>query len=126
MSKIPMPQQIPPTTQQVEATLRSALTASHALLGMDPGNIVQLRTTFLHFYSHPTFQLILGIPSQSPAQTTPLNSQLQAELLGIKSTIQTLSNAVHDLQPKGAKAPPPKKNPSRTKPLPPSAKGRVT
>ena len=125
MSKIPTPQQIPPTTQQVEATLRFALTASHALLGMDPGNIVQLRTTFLHFYSHPTFQLILGIPSQSPAQTTPLNSQLHAELLGIKSTIQTLSKAVHDLQPKGVKAPP-QKTPSQTKPPPPRAKGRVT
>ena len=121
MSNIPT---IPPTTQQIAGTLKSVITASQSLLSMDPRHITELRATFLQFYSHPTFQIILGIPTQQPPNPPLPDNQLKAELSEIKSTILTLSKTVKDLQPKvkGAQAPPP---PTTTTPKgKPSAQGQ--
>jgi hypothetical protein len=119
MSKVPTPKEIPPTPQQVDATLRSVISASQTLINGDPRHVTNLRATFLQFYSHPTFQLILGLPSQS-THTPPMpDNQLKAELLEIKSTITALSKAVTGLQPKAkgpqapqSQPPPPKGKPS--------------
>jgi hypothetical protein len=120
MSNFPTPNAIPPTSQQVSATLRSVIAATHALLGMDPGNVATLRPAFMQFYSHPTFQLVLGIPSHTTPAPSPPDHQLKAELAEIKSTILALSKAVSGLPPKtkgtqvppAQNPPPPKGNPS--------------
>lgn len=119
MSNIPTPKAIPPTTQQVNATLRSVIAASQTLINEDPRHFAELRATFLQFYSHPTFQLLLGLPSQQTPTQPPLDNQLKAELTEIKSTISALSKAVNGQQPKakGTQAPtthppPPKGKPS--------------
>jgi len=58
-------------------------------------------------YTHPTFQLILGIPSQVTANLANPSPQYHSELLEIKSSISALTKSVEDLQPKvkPAKAP---------------------
>ncbi|KAN0102394.1 hypothetical protein V8E52_011988 [Russula decolorans] len=118
MSNIPTPAHPPPpTTQQIAGVLQSALNAGQTLLQSQPHQLEALRTTFIQFYAHPTFQLILGIPTQSPAPSTTTNNQLKAELTDIKSTLHMLSKAVTGLQSKGAPAPklptpPPKVAPS--------------
>jgi hypothetical protein len=70
MSNIPTPKEIPPTPQQVDATLRSVITASQTLINTDPRHYTNLRATFMQFYSHPTFQLILGLPTQNTPTVT--------------------------------------------------------
>jgi hypothetical protein len=107
MSNIPTPKPVPPIPQQVDGMLGSVISASHTLIGMDPGHISTLRTSFLKSYSHPVFQLILGLPPQSTPAPPPIDNQLKAELAEIKSTISALSKAVSSHQPmaKGAKAP---------------------
>ena len=121
MSNIPTPQKFPPTTAQVDATLGSVLSATQSLLNADSNHYAALRASFIKFYSHPTFQLVLGVPHQAPSNIAPSppDKQLTAELAEIKSTISALSKAVTSLQPKakGAQAPstqppPPKGNPS--------------
>jgi hypothetical protein len=75
MSNIPMPKEIPPTPHQVDATLRLVIIASQTLINTDPWHYTNLRATFMQFYSHPTFQLILGLPSQNtPMQPLPIIS----------------------------------------------------
>ena len=120
MSNIPTPKNFPPTTQQVDATLRSVIAASQTLINEDPKHFTNLRATFMQFYSHPTFQLILGLPAQQ-IQTHPSpDNQLKAELAEIKSTIAALSKAVSSQQPKAkgvsntpaTQTPPPKGKPS--------------
>ena len=114
MSNIPTPKQIPPTPQQVDRTLQSAVQAAQQLIASDPKHFANLRASFLALYTHPTFQLILGIPNQVPAHQPPQNNQIHSELNTIKSSIQALSKTVADLQPKvkEAKAPPALQNPS--------------
>jgi hypothetical protein len=118
MSNIPTPKEIPPTPQQVDATLRSVITASQTLINTDPRHYTNLRATFMQFYSHPTFQLILGLPTQNTPTQPPPDNQLKAELSEIKSTISALSKAVNSLPPKAkgatpaSQSPPPKGKPS--------------
>jgi len=109
MSNIPTPKEIPPTTQQVDRTLQTAISAAQSLISSDPRHFANLRASFLALYTHPTFQLILGIPSQTPANPPPPSKQLQTDLLAIKSSITALTKSVADLQPKvkEAKAPAP-------------------
>src|SRR6267154_3630580 len=109
MSKIPTPTEIPPTPQQINATLGSVISAAQALINEDHRHFKDLKTTFLQLYSHPTFQLILGILAQSTTLTPPPNNRLTAELSNLKSTISALSRTVTSLQPKmkGASPPPP-------------------
>src|SRR5216684_1633325 len=64
MSNFPMPNPIPPSSQQVAGVLQSALRASQELLQSSPANLEPLRSTFLQFYASQTFQLILGISTQ--------------------------------------------------------------
>src|SRR6266852_8314008 len=104
MSNIPTPKETPPTPQQVDRVLQSAIMASQSLISADPKHFANLRASFLAFYTHPTFQLILGIPSQVPANSPPSNNQLQAELHTIKSSISALTKSVGDLQPKSKEA----------------------
>src|SRR5258708_882976 len=122
MSNFPMPNPIPSSPLQVAGVLQSALHTSQELLQSSPANLEPLRSTFLQFYASPTFQLILGIPTQHHT-TTPSDNQLQAKLSSIKSTITTLSKAVSDLAPKvkGAQAPPSHAPPHKGKP---SAQGK--
>ena len=125
MSNIPTPTAIPPTSQQVAEALNSALISSQTLIQSDPRYFAPLREIFLTFHAQPTFQMLLGLPSHSTSATPHQNDQLKAELLNIKSSIQALSKAVSDLQPKitGAPAPPPptKNTPPKGKP---SAQGK--
>ena len=100
MSNIPTPKNFPPTTQQVDATLRLVIAASQTLINEDPKHYTNLRATFMQFYSHPTFQLILGLPAQQTQTLPPPDNQLKAELTEIKSTIAALSKAVSGQQPK--------------------------
>ena len=114
MSNIPTPTAIPPTPQQVAGALNSALISSQTLIQSDPRYFAPLRDIFLSFHAQPTFQMLLGLPSHSTPATPPQSDQLKAELLEMKSSIQALSKAVTDLQPKvqGAPAPsPPTKTP---------------
>ena len=67
---------------------------------LKPPNITALRTTFLQFYAHPTFQLILSILSQNLHPPPFSNNQLKAELADLKSIIQILTTAVSRLQSK--------------------------
>src|SRR5882757_3206003 len=106
MSKIPTPTEIPPTPQQINATLGSVISATQALINEDHRHFRDLRTTFLQLYSHPTFQLILGIPAQTTTSTPPSDNRLAAELSKLKSTISALSRTVTSLQPKTKGAPP--------------------
>jgi hypothetical protein len=106
MSNFSTPKEIPPTPQQVDTTLRSVITASQTLINADPRHYTNLRATFMQFYSHPTFQLILGLPSQTTSTQSPLDNQLKAELTDIKSTISALSKAMNGLQPKAKGAQP--------------------
>ncbi|KAI0282958.1 hypothetical protein BC826DRAFT_1061854 [Russula brevipes] len=90
MPKIPTPRDIPPSTQQIAAVLSSALTASQKLISDNPEAIKDLRPIFLNIYAHPTFSLILGIPTQQP----PNHPAIQEQLNVIKTHLQTLSKAV--------------------------------
>ena len=117
MSKVPMPKEIPPTTQQVDRILQTVVVHVQQLIADDPRHFANLRASFLAFYTHPTFQLILGIPFQVSPSTSPPTKQLSAELSELKSTIQALSKTVSNLQPKVTRAqapttqpPPPKGN----------------
>jgi len=92
MSKVPMPKEIPPTTQQVDRILQTVVVHVQQLIADDPRHFANLRASFLAFYTHPTFQLILGIPSQVSPSTSPPTKQLSAELSELKSTIQALSS----------------------------------
>src|SRR6266852_2028521 len=119
MSNIPTPKETPPTPQQVDRVLQSAIMAAQSLISADPKHFANLRASFLAFYTHPTFQLILGIPSQVPANSPPSNNQLQAELHAIKSSISALTKSVGDLQHKfkevkasTSHSPPPTGNPN--------------
>ena len=132
MSKVPMPKEIPPTPQQVDRILQSVVAHTQQLIADDPRHFANLQASFLAFYTHPTFQLILGIPSQVPSAPSPPTNQLKSELSDLKSTSQALSRTVADLQPKvtrvqapSAHPPPPAgttsaqgKGPSPTTPLP--------
>ena len=100
MSKVPTPKEIPPTPQQVDRTLQAVIGHAQHLIADDPRHFATLRASFLALYTHPTFQLILGIPSQVPSTSPPQNNQHHSELSEIKSTIQALSKAVANLQPK--------------------------
>jgi hypothetical protein len=119
MSNIPTPKEIPPTPQQVDRTLQSVISAAQSLISSDPRHFANLRASFLALYTHPTFQLILGIPSQTPANDPQPNKQLQTDLTALKSSITALTKSVADLQPKvkevkapNTKPPPPKGNPN--------------
>ena len=118
MSNIPTPKEIPPTPEQVDRTLQSVISAAQKLISSDPRHFANLRSSFLAMYTHPTFQLILGIPSQVSANSAPPNNQIQSELTVIKSSILALSKTVADLQPKvtGAKAPTSQPTPSTGNP----------
>jgi chaperonin cofactor prefoldin len=118
MSNIPTPKEIPPTPQQVDRTLQSAIAAAQSLISSNPRHFANLRASFLALYTHPTFQLILGIPSQVAPAPSPPSNQLQTELTAIKSTITALTKSIADLQPKVKEAkaslsqpPPPAGNP---------------
>jgi hypothetical protein len=111
MSNIPTPKEIPPTPQQVDRTLQSVIGAAQSLITSDPRHFANLRASFLAFYTHPTFQLILGIPSQTPAKDPPPNKQLQTDLNALKSSITALTKSVADLQPKVKEAKAPTSNP---------------
>ena len=100
MSKVPTPKEIPPTPQQVDRTLQAVIGHTQHLIADDPRHFATLQASFLALYTHPTFQLILGIPSQVPPTSPPQINQQQSELSELKSTIQALSKAVADLQPK--------------------------
>ena len=126
MSNVPTPKTIPPTPQQVDRTLQVVVGHAQNIITNDPTQFAALRASFLAFYTHPTFQLILGIPSQVPPTNSPPlpNSLLKAELSELKSTIQALSKTVSDLQPKVTRAqpPPPAQTPPHTGN--PSAQGK--
>jgi hypothetical protein len=113
-----MPKSPLPTAQQLDNTLQNVIAVTQGLIAKDPTNFANLRASYLTFYTHPTFQLILGIPSQVTANPPPPTNQLQAELASIKSSISALTKSVADLQPKviGAKAPNAKKPPPTGKP----------
>src|ERR1700751_4441703 len=100
MSNIPTTKEIPPTPQQIDRTLQSVIGAAQTLIAPDPKHFANLRASFLAMYTHPPFQLILGIPAQvnnnSPNPTNANNSELQA----IKRSIEALTKSVADLQPK--------------------------
>src|SRR5260221_14567332 len=113
MSNIPTPKETPPTPQQVDQVLQSAIMATQSIISADPKHFANLRASFLAFYTHPTFQLILGIPSQVPANSPPPNNHLQAELHTIKNFISALTKSVGDLQPKFKEA---KASPSHPSP----------
>ena len=101
MSKVPTSKEIPPTPQQVDHILQSVMAHTQQLIADDPRHFVNLQASFLAFYTHPTFQLILGIPSQIPHTTpSPPNNQLQAKLQSMRSSIQALTKSVADLQPR--------------------------
>ena len=70
MSKIPMPQQIPPIPQQIDGVLHLVILSSQHLIESDLGTIQDLRPIFLNFYANPIFTIILGLPTQMP-QTPP-------------------------------------------------------
>ena len=71
MSNIPMPKNLP-TTQQIDVILGSVISGSQTLLSIDMKNYANLRASFLKFYSHLAFQLLLGLPPQnSPAPPPP-------------------------------------------------------
>ena len=124
MSKIPMPKEIPPTPQQVDRILQSVVVHAQQLIADDPRHFANLRASFLAFYTHPTFQLILGIPSQVLPTPPPPTNQLKSELSDLKSTIQALSKTVADLQPKVTQAQAPSSHPPLLlAPLAPRAKG---
>jgi hypothetical protein len=99
MPTIPMPRDTPLTpltpTQQIAATLSYALTASQKLIALKPEAIKDLRPTFLSIYAHPTFAMILGIPSQQPA----IHPVMQEQLNHIMKQIQSLSKTVEARQP---------------------------
>ncbi|KAI0282954.1 hypothetical protein BC826DRAFT_973936 [Russula brevipes] len=90
MPKTPIPRDIPSSTQQIMVVLSSALTASRKLISDNPEAIKDLRPTFLNIYAHPTFSLILGIPTQQ----LPNHPAIQEQLNHIKTQLQTLSKAV--------------------------------
>ena len=118
-----MPSSLPPTPLQVERTLQSVLHAAKYLINEDPVNFAVLCSTFLTVYTHPTFQLILGIPPPLPSNPPPPSKQLQDELLAIKSSVQALTKSVASLQPKAKEA----KAPTAKTPSPagnPSAQGK--
>ena len=66
MSKFPMPQQIPPTPQQIDRVLHLVNLSSQHLIESDPGTIQDLRPIFLNFYANPIFTIVLGLPTQAP------------------------------------------------------------
>ena len=78
MSKIPMPQQILSTPQQVDRVLCSVILSSQHLIELDPGTIQDLRPIFLNFYANPVFTIILGLPTQT-TQTPPHPTNLEAK-----------------------------------------------
>ena len=123
MSKVPTPKEIPPTPQQVDRTLQAVIGHAQHLIADDPRHFANLQASFLALYTNPTFQLILGIPSQVPPTPPPQKNQQQSELSELKSTIQALSKAVADLQPKVNRAQaPPAQSPPHTGS--PSAQGK--
>ncbi|KAI0280452.1 hypothetical protein BC826DRAFT_1149386 [Russula brevipes] len=81
-----------PTAQQISTTLDSAISASQRLIKDSPEAIKELRATFLNFYAHPTFALVLGIPTQHPSNPTAIQEQLS----NIKTQLQALLKAVED------------------------------
>jgi len=119
MPDFPASQQQPPSTQRIAGALRSVLNASQELITSNPEAIHNLRQTYLQFYAHPVFTLILGIPSQnsaSPQTPQPLQKQLDT----ITSSIQALSKTVEGLKPfqpthtaQTTPAPPSKKAPQQ-------------
>ena len=98
-TNIPTPKNLP-TTQQINAVLGSVISGSQTLLSMDMKHYVDLRASFLKFYSHPTFQLLLGLLPQNTPTAPPVDSQLNAELKELKSTITALLVTVASLKPK--------------------------
>jgi hypothetical protein len=115
MSNIPTPKEIPPTPQQVDRTLQSVISAAQSLIASDPRHFANLRASFLALYTHPTFQLILGIPSQTPLTEPQPSKQLQTDLNALKSSITALIKSVADLQPKVKEAKAPASNPPPSK-----------
>jgi len=113
MSDFPTSQQ-PPSAQRIAAVLRSVLNASQELITSNPEAIHDLRQTYLQFYAHPVFVLILGILPQnsaSPQSSQPLQKQLDA----ITGSIRALSKTVEGLNPANPTTPasPSKKAPQR-------------
>jgi hypothetical protein len=123
MSNIPTPKEIPPTPQQVDWTLQSVISAAQSLIASDPRHFANLRASFLALYTHPTFQLILGIPSQTPLTEPQPSKQLQTDLNALKSSITALTKSVADLQPKVKEVKAPASNPPPSKGKP-SAQGK--
>jgi hypothetical protein len=97
MSNIPTLKEIPPTPQQVDRTLQSVISAALSLIASDPRHFANLCASFLALYIHPTFQLILGIPFQTPSIEPQPNKQLQTDLNILKSFITALTKSVADL-----------------------------
>ena len=124
MSNIPMPKNLP-TTQQIDTILGSIISGSQILLSMDTKHYTDLRASFLKFYSHPTFQLLLGLLPQNTPTAPPVDNQLNTELKELKSTIAALLVTVAGLKPKAKemKASPPQKPPLQQAPLVPREKG---
>ena len=110
MSNISMPKNLS-TTQQIDAVLGSIISGSQTLLSIDIKHYADLRASFLKFYSHPTFQLLLRLPPQSTPTIPPSDHQLSIELNDLKRTIAALSVTVASLKPKAkeTKASPPSK-----------------
>ena len=109
-----MPTKPLPTTQQVDQLLRTTVEAAQRLIAADPRHFANLRASFLALYTHPTFQLILGIPPPGHPTLSSPHKQQPPELTEIKSAIKALTKSVADLQPKvkeakasSAKNPPP-------------------
>ena len=107
-----MPKNLP-TTQQIDTILGSIISGSQILLSMDTKHYTDLRASFQKFYSHPTFQLLLGLLPQNTPTAPPVDNQLNTELKELKSTIAALLVTVAGLKPKAKemKASPPKKPP---------------
>ncbi|KAH9992253.1 hypothetical protein BJV74DRAFT_835166 [Russula compacta] len=116
MSKVPTPQQIPPTAQKVAGALRSVISASQQLIETNPSTINNLQPIYLQFYANPIFTIILGMPTQHQPVPTPLDNKLHGQLDDITSTLKALSQTVDGLKTKlGSKATPSKPMPTASK-----------
>ena len=73
MFNILMPKNLS-TIQQIDAILGFIISGSQTLLSMNMKHYANLRASFLKFFSHPTFQLLLGLPPQNTPTAPPFNN----------------------------------------------------
>jgi hypothetical protein len=76
MSNIPTSKEIPPIPKRVDQTLQLVISAAQSLISFDLCHFANLQASFLTLYMHPTFQLILDIPSQTPTNEPQPNKKL--------------------------------------------------